>query len=466
MGQASARSAEDLKAIVEHAGRKHLTTRAVGSGHSWSDVALTTGYLVLPRQLTGCEWPDRTMMRPGVDTSTLVSVRSGTTLRELNTWLESHGLALRQMGGYDGQTLAGAVSTSTHGSGITFGPFPDFVRSLDLVDGAGKCRRIEPTDGLTDPGAFASQRSGWILKQNDDWFHAAICAMGCFGMIVSLIIEVRESFELTEVRTLSTWCTVRSDLLAGGVLADHDHYEVYVNPYARHGPGSNRCIVTTRDPPRGERGTSHRPMIPEFLGHLPWVTAAVMQLAGSFAPRMIPWLLDTSLGAIASSGYTDQSYRVFNIGSANNLRAYSAEMAVPIANDDHVQAVEAVLETAERYRDEGSIYHTAPVALRFVAPSSALMSMMHERPTMMIELIQLVDTDGGREILAAHEERLAGFGVRPHWGQINTLAPEELEGRYPGLGLWQQVRRQLDPDGVFASPFSKRVGFTSRGVSS
>jgi hypothetical protein len=125
-----------------------------------------------------------------------------------------------------------------------------------------------------------------------------------------------------------------------------------------------------------------------------------------------------------------------------------------------------VLETAERYRDEGSIYHTAPVALRFVAPSSALMSMMHGRQTMMIELIQLVDTDGGREILAAHEEALAAFGVRPHWGQINTLAPEELEGRYPGLELWQQVRRRLDPDGVFASPFSKRVGFTSRGVSS
>jgi FAD/FMN-containing dehydrogenase len=465
LGLTTSRSADELAAIVQRAREKHLTVRAVGSGHSWSDVALTTGYLVLPSGLTGCAQPDRSVVRAGVEPGTLVSVRSGTTLRELNRWLEGHRLALKQMGGYDGQTIAGAVSTSTHGSGIKFGPFPDYVRSIDLVDGTGQRRRIEPSDGPTDRSGFASQRSGWILTQDDDRFHAAICAMGCMGLIVSLMIEVRDRFELTEVRTVCDWSEVRSALRAR-VMDQYDHYEVYVNPYARRGLGSNRCIVTVRGRPPEDRGAGHRPLIPEFLGHLPWVTAAVMQLAGSFAPGVIPWLLDTSLGAIACKAYTNRSYRVFNIGSANNLRAYSAEMAVPIADDDHIRAVEAVLDTAERYRREGAIYHTAPVALRFVAASSALMSMMNGGETMMIELIQLVDTDGGQEILAAHEEKLAEFGARPHWGQINTLAPEELAGRYPGLELWQQVRRELDPDGVFASPFSKRVGLTVRGVSS
>ena len=457
-----ARSVEELIAIVKEAHDQHLTVRAVGSGHSWSDVTLTTGYLIPPDGFRGVEPLDPSLAREGVDLSNLVSVKSGTPLRELNSWLDAHHLALKQMGGYDGQTLAGAVSTSTHGSGITFAPFPDDVRSIDLVDGTGQPWRIEPSEPVTDQAAFRAQRPGWTLKQDDDWFHAAVCGMGCMGLIVSMVIEVREHFELTEVRRLSCWKKVRAELTAGA-LHEHQHYEVYINPYARRGAGTNRCIVTTRDPADGKRGASHRPWIPELLGHLPWITSAIMQLAGSLAPGLIPWLLDTSLGAIKSDGYTNKSYLVFNIGSVNNLRAYSAEMAVPTAGNQYIEAVEEVLRIAEKFRREGTIYHTSPVSLRFVAPSRALMSMMHERETMMIELIQLVDTDGGTEILAAHEEALAKLEVRPHWGQLNTLAPAELAGRYPRQAAWEAIRRQLDPGDVFASPFSKRVGITPNG---
>ena len=99
-------------------------------------------------------------------------------------------------------------------------------------------------------------------------------------------------------------------------------------------------------------------------------------------------------------------------------------------------------------------------------PSRALMSMMYDRETMMIELIQLVDTDGGMEILAAHEEALRHLDVRPHWGQVNTLAPDELAGLYPGRATWARVRAELDPHEIFAGPFTKRVGITSRGARS
>jgi len=280
---------------------------------------------------------------------------------------------------------------------------------------------------------------------------------------VSMIIEAGPSFELTEVRRVTTWEEVRADLQAG-VLEREEHYEVYINPYALHGPGSNRCIVTTRRPPDANRGQNHRPVIPELLGHLPWVTSLIMNTAGAIAPSLIPRLLDFSLNAIKSDGYTNKSYLVFNIGSVNNLRAYSAEMGVPTADDGHVKAVETVLDTAERFARDGSIYHTSPISLRFVAPSRALMSMMHAQQTMMIELIQLVDTYGGVEILAAHQDALSPLGVRAHWGQINTLAPEEVAARYPGLPAWDAVRQQLDPDDVFASPFSKRVGITPRAA--
>jgi FAD/FMN-containing dehydrogenase len=457
----------DLAAAVARAHADELTVRTVGSGHSWSDVAVTTGYMVAPGGLTGAERLDPALVRAGVDASMLVSVRSGTTIKAINAWLDSEGLALVQMGGYDGQTLAGVVSTSTHGSGIAFPPFPDYVRSLDLVDGRGGRRRIERRDGPTDPAAFAQQRPGWTLTQEDDWFDAVTCGMGCMGLIVSLVIEVREAFRLTEVRVRSDWKTVSAQLRVGAP-AEHEHYEVYVNPYPEDGPGSNRCIVTTRAEERGRGGAGHRPWIPELLGHLPWLTAGFVQLVSAIAPERIPGLIDRALSAIeCPGGYTNASYRVYNIGSANNLWAYSAEMAVPTAENRHVDAIERVIEVAKRYREEGAIYHTSFVACRFVARSRALMSMMHDRETMTMELIQLIDTDGGQEILAAHEEALAEFDVRPHWGQINTLAcGAELAARYPRLSTWQQVRAELDPDGVFASPFSKRVGLSPLGFSS
>src|SRR5947209_18666555 len=99
------------------------------------------------------------MSRAGIDGEYLVSVCSGTPIHELNAWLDRHRLALQQMGGYDGQTLAGVVSTSTHGSGVKFGPFPDYVRSVDLVDGTGGPRRVEPSGGPTDPGPVARART-------------------------------------------------------------------------------------------------------------------------------------------------------------------------------------------------------------------------------------------------------------------------------------------------------------------
>ncbi|HEX4010458.1 MAG TPA: D-arabinono-1,4-lactone oxidase [Solirubrobacteraceae bacterium] len=455
---------DDLVAAVGEARDAHLTVRCAGSGHSWSDVALTTGYLITPEELTGVDVADPSLLVASADAGHLVCVRSGTTIREVNAWLDGQKLGLIQMGGFDGQTFVGAAATSTHGSGVTFPPLCDYIRSVDLVDGTGACRRIEPAGGVTDAAAFARTRPGWTLDQRDDWFDAAICGMGCLGLIASAIIEVRDRFELTEVRTLSTWTQVKADFGAGAP-GRYEHYEVYINPYARgKGALEHRCIVTTRQPPGTDRGSGHRPIIPELLGDLPWITALIMRLAGAIVPSLIPVLLDTSLSAITSKGYTNVSYRVFNIGSANNVRAYSAEMAVPTANDVHIEAMDRVLEVAEEYRRRGAIYHTSPISMRFVAPSRASVSMMEGRETMMIELIQLVDTDGGMEILAAHEEALADLGVRPHWGQINTVSAAELVGRYPRRGEWDGARRALDPDGLFAGPFSKRVGITARGV--
>jgi FAD/FMN-containing dehydrogenase len=164
----------ELREFVLRAEREGKTTRAAGARHSWSDIALTDGIMVEPTNLSGVEPVEPATLRDGFDASKLVWVGAGTHLRTLNPALEAMKLALINMGGYDAQTIAGVVSTSTHGSGLAFGPFPDAVRSLELVVSKGRALRLEPEAGPTDPGTFAEP--GVELVQDDERFYAAVCA--------------------------------------------------------------------------------------------------------------------------------------------------------------------------------------------------------------------------------------------------------------------------------------------------
>ena len=117
--------------------------RAVGSRHSWSDVALGGGYVLRPQRLSGALELDH--VRAGVDTSRLLRVQGGTRVARRSTSCSTRAASrCANMGGYDGQTFAGVMSTATHGTGVAYGPLASFVRSIDLVAAGGVVHRIEP----------------------------------------------------------------------------------------------------------------------------------------------------------------------------------------------------------------------------------------------------------------------------------------------------------------------------------
>lgn len=455
----------ELVEIVREAERDGCTVRAVGSGHSWSDVAVTRGFLILPTGLVKALELEEDLVKPDRrGRERLVRTEAGIRIRELNAHLDSLGLALPNMGGYDGQTIAGVISTSTHGSGLRFGPITDDVRSLDIVAAGGALYRIEPADGITEPAAFANRRPDWTLLQNDTAFNAARVGMGCLGVIYSVTLAVQEKFYLREVRTMTTWDEVRPQLLEGKLLAENRHCEIYFNPYERE--GAHHCLITTRNEVTREQydRDHHRARhffaeLPSRLKLTPWVVNLVQGLWPSISPSMI----DRALKSLADRDYTNVSYRVFNIGTANDLPAYSAEIGVPVDTRGlHVQAVETVFKVAWRHRRLGNAYQSSPISLRFVRASDALMSMMNGRDTMMIELIMLTHTEGGFELLADYEEALYALGGRPHWGQVNTLTGSDglVASMYPRLEEWLTVHRRLNASGVFDSPFSKRIGIS------
>jgi len=137
----------------------------------------------------------------------LIEVGGGITIKELNNKLDERELGLINMGGYNAQTIVGVISTSTHGSGIKLVPFCDMVRSI-VIAVTGKYQgqgdsdvnffRIEPTNGITNPKKYKSSKI--ILIQDDDCFYSVCCSMGCFGVIYSVVLEVRNKYYLKEKR--------------------------------------------------------------------------------------------------------------------------------------------------------------------------------------------------------------------------------------------------------------------------
>ena len=135
-----------VASIVTETGSRRLSVKAVGSGHAWSDVALTDGVMVLPDNLRSVLPLERETLKPSAP-ALLFRVESGITIRQLNEALAASGLGLINMGGYDGQTIAGATSTATHGSGIEFPPLCDVIESIEIIPSDGHLYRIEPSSG-------------------------------------------------------------------------------------------------------------------------------------------------------------------------------------------------------------------------------------------------------------------------------------------------------------------------------
>lgn len=452
------RGLAELRALVLRAEREGATIRACGAHHAWSDIALTAGIMVEPDHLGGVELADPAGLRSQPEGVNLVWVGAGTHLHNLNPALEELGLALRNMGGYDAQTIAGVISTSTHGSGLAFGPFPDAVRSLELVVAGGRVVRVEPADGPTDPQAFADP--DLELVQDDDRFCAAICGLGTIGLLYRVMLDVREKFWLKEVRTLDTWEKVKATLSADGVLAKPGHYELFVNPYAGD-DGEHRLLVTMRtdtvEPINLPQDKLERHPLTEIAASWHFFGGVLRFLARHF-PSLMAGRFDDTLEGMCDDDYTNLSYKVFNIGEANALPADSMELGVAV-DGRHIEAVDRILRIAAERAKEG-IYHTSPFSLRFVAPSRAYASMMYAQPTMMIELIMVTGSRGGNSLLIGYEDALADLDVRPHWGQINAIEPGQPERLYPKWEQWLAVEREYNASGVFDSPFTKRVGIS------
>lgn len=454
------RNLTDLRAIVMGAYRKRTRIKAVGSGHSFMDICMTSGHLVKPNGLVEKIELDTSVLNDSIAHNRLFHVQSGMTISMLNYLLDRKGLALPNMGGYDGQTIIGAMCTSTHGSGINYGPLCDMIRSIEIVANEGDVFRIEPSGGITDRARFESKNAGIKLVQDDDLFNSAVISLGCMGIVYSVIIEVVPAFYLQEVRTLSTWTEIKSKLLNTQILRDNDHIEFLLNPHPDP-QGIHDCLITTRNPKTDNVGLKPKDKKRNFwieLGSGSRLVTSIILGKFNNQPEDAPKMLSRAIKALVDNSYWNKSYKVFNIGAANGIQSYSAEIMIPLKDQKYIKAVDHLLEVIAQNAARGRLYHTGPVSLRFVKGTDAYLSPFYKRDCCVLEIIMLKNTFGAYEMYDIIENALYPFDARLHWGQILSTTADRIQKMYPMLSKWKQARDVLDERSICSNQYSDRLG--------
>lgn len=320
-------SAKQLISYISTASSNGKRVRMTGSGHSASDIAITNEVLFTPEKLNKPLNLDRTRLKNPADDK-LVRVQSGMRVREMNTFLDSKGLAFTNLGGYDGQTIVGVMMTATHGSGLAYGPIADQVQSMQMVVEGGRMVQIEPTNGITNPATWRGrlEEDSTIpveLIQNDDAFNAARVSFGSMGVVYSVVLRADQKFWLREVRSKIKWSELKKtggylERLINGlsVYADKpspEHWELQYSPYA---DGDHTFLITERhrsytplpEQPASQRGQAGTDFI-SISGLTTIVEQPIAVVLDTF-PSLSKVLLEQTQTSQVDDNYTNVSFDI------------------------------------------------------------------------------------------------------------------------------------------------------------
>jgi FAD-linked oxidoreductase len=407
------RSREELAEAVGVAAADGGKVKVTGSGHSFTEAAMTDATMLRLDTLRGVLDADRV--------SGLVRVGGGTVLRDLNEELAALGLALENLGDIDAQTVAGAISTGTHGTGAGFGNISLRVEGVELVLADGSVRELT---AVGDPELLRAARIG----------------IGALGAISAVTLRCFPAFTLRRVDSAHRLADVldRFDELA----ARNDHFELFTFPY------SDRALVLERN--RTAEAPKPKSRTVAFLNDVlleNWALEA-MAATGKAMPRTIPALAKFAGLVATGTDNQDRSDRIFV--NQRTVRFTEMEYAVPRA--DGPTALRRVIEWVRANRFPVFF----PIEVRVAAGDDADLSAAHEGDTTYIAVHQYRGMEW-RPYFEAVESIMNDYAGRPHWGKRHFQTAATLAPRYPRWSEFQRARDELDPGRSFTNKYAERV---------
>jgi L-gulono-1,4-lactone dehydrogenase len=419
------RSTEDIGHAITAAAKDGLTVRALGSGHSFTPAAATSGVAIDLSSWAGIIGAD-------LD-SGLVTVRSGTTIRELNATLDTLGLAMANLGDIDAQTVSGAISTGTHGTGAAYGGIATQVAGLELV--------------LADGSAVSCS-----ADERPDLFSAARVSVGALGVLSTVTLQCVQAFTLAADERPMPLDKVFGRF--GEFAADNDHFEFYWFPYGKNALVKRNNRISRGDDLPYPQGDSRvpRPMPNwrRFLEYEVMENAAFGALCrtGRAVPATIKPLNRLAAATLSKRTYSAPSHEVFV--TPRRVRFVESEYAVPRA---------CVLDVLTELRARVTrLAHPVmfPVEVRVAAADDIWLSTAYGRDTAYVAIHQYVGLPYA-EYFRLFESIATAVGGRPHWGKLHTRDASYLSSAYPRFSDFLRIRDETDPERRFANPYLQQI---------
>jgi FAD-linked oxidoreductase len=409
-------SEEEIVAIVRASAERGERVKVVGSGHSFTDIGCTDGCLIKLDNFNKVLEVDR-------DAAT-ITAQAGITILQLSDALSHFGLAMENMGDVGYQTISGAISTATHGTGERFGNISSQVVAVSLVLANGDVMRCS-------------------VDQDREAFKAAQVGLGALGVISSVTLRCVPAYNIRSVqepRKLDELLDQFDEL-----CANNDHFELFWFPHTEWAQAITN--TRTKEPPAdGSRRSGFGAYVNDIL--LENHAFGMIQRAAQVRREWIPGLAAITAKTMSRKEMTDRSDRVF----ANTRLVRFAEMEYAVPRSQLIDAVRDIRAMIEMRR----LLVSFPVEVRAVAQDDIPLSPASGRATGYIA-VHVYHKFEYEPYFREVEAIMNAHEGRPHWGKLNFQTASSLRQRYPHWDAFITVRDRLDPHRVFGNAYLERV---------
>ncbi len=409
---ATPRSVDELARTVAEYARTGRHMRVTGSGHSFTPLVRTDDVLLSMAGLSG-------ITAVNAERGT-VTVLGGTPLKKLGDDLLARGLAQENLGDIDVQTITGALSTGTHGTGLGFGTLSTQIAGLTLVTASGDVLELSP-------------------ERDPDTFKAAQVSLGALGVVASVTLRVvpakRLRYQTRRERLESCLANYMQ------YSRENAHFEFYWFPYTKWTQA--KLTNETTDKPTGSNLGSELNRVVLENGVF-WLLSEISRAI----PPLSPAMCRASTLGIASTTAVDYSHHIYATPRA--VRFQEMEYNIPI------ERFAEVMREIDQRITRGKFRVNFPLECRFVKGDDIWLSPAYGRDSAYIAA-HMFKGMPYEEYFAALEEIYQRYDGRPHWGKLHTLTAATLSQRYPHWDDFRRVRAALDPNGVFLNDYLRAL---------
>ncbi len=384
--------------------KNHKKIRVAGTGHSWSAVCETEELLMNLEKYNKVISLDKE--------AKTITVQAGIKLEMLNAILDKEGLALKVLGSIAKQTIAGAISTGTHGTGIKFQCLASQVLSFSLIKANGEKVFFE--------------------KGNED-FNAAVISIGCLGIISEMTLQVVDGFNLHDI----TYVRNFSDVIANiDEYLAHDHFKLWWFP-----PTQKVVVYTYKRTNEKCNDSRMRQILKDEILSV-WAYRSMVKVGNVVnrwrnpINRFLTSQMEGPLDRI------EKSFKVFNVPEPPKHR--ETEWAFDVGN------VKQLLTDYQKLFTESNFTFNFIQEIRFTKGDDFWLSECYGRDTIWIGAYNHLDKQWN-EILKTFEEFAKKNNGRPHWGKEFYVRKEYLQQQYPKYNEFVEMRKQFDPERKFGN---------------